>query len=166
MPQVATFHIGNEIFGVNILLTKEIGKIQEITQVPNAPEFVLGLMNLRGQIVTVMDPGVFLDQKTGVAVEERRLIILKNQFELDELYRNDLIGEINMSRDTLAIVIDRIGDVIDVEPESIRATPPNLASVKKEFVAGIIQHGQKLIILLDMSALAKRCIPQAETLHS
>lgn len=162
MPQVATFHIGDELFGVDILLTKEIGKLQEITDVPLSPEFILGLMNLRGQIVTVMDPGVFLDQKSQVAPEERRLIILKNQGELDELYRNDLIEPIQTSRDTLAIVIDRIGDVIEVDADDIRPTPPNLSVVKKEYVSGIIQQQTKLIILLDMSALAKRCIPQVE----
>jgi len=163
MPQVATFHIGDEIFGVDILLTKEIGRIQDLTKVPQSPEFILGLMNLRGQVVTVMDPGVFLGQTSSVDSEDRRLIILKNQNELDDLYRNDLIAETNTSRDTLAIVIDRIGDVIDVDNSSVQATPPNISSVKREFVAGIIQQGKKLIILLDMSSLAKRCIPQVET---
>jgi len=162
MPQVATFHIGDEIFGVDILLTKEIGRIQEITDVPQSPDYILGLMNLRGQIVTVMDPGVFLGQDSSVGPEDRRLIILKNQAELDELYRNDLISEPNTSKDTLAIVIDKISDVLDIDESEIQGTPPNLSSVKKEFVAGIIQQGKQLIILLDMGALAKRCIPQDE----
>lgn len=162
MPQVATFQIGDELFGVDILLTKEIGRLQEITDVPQSPEFILGLMNLRGQIVTVMDPGVFLDQNSQVPPEDRRLIILKNQGELDELFRNDLIEEIHTSRDTLAIVIDRIGDVIEVDADDIRPTPPNLSVVKKEFVSGIIQQQAKLIILLNMGALAKRCIPHVE----
>jgi len=100
MPQVATFHIGDEIFGVDILYTKEIGKIQEITDVPMSPEFILGLMNLRGQVVTVMDPGVFLNQKSSADPADRRLIILKNQGELEDLYKNDLIGEVHMSKDT------------------------------------------------------------------
>ncbi|MDT8446254.1 MAG: chemotaxis protein CheW [bacterium] len=165
MAQVATFHIGDELFGVDILLTKEIGKLQEITEVPMAPDFFLGLMNLRGQVVTVMDPGVFLDQKCQVAPEERRLIILKNKGELDDLFRNDLIEETSMSRDTLAIVIDRIGDVVEVADEDIRPTPPNLSVVKKEFVSGIIQQQSKLIILLDMGALAKRCIPKEEAVN-
>ncbi|PCI30440.1 MAG: hypothetical protein COB67_01980 [SAR324 cluster bacterium] len=158
MPQVATFHIGDEVFGVNILLTKEIGKIHEITMVPKAPKFILGLMNLRGQIVTVMDPGVFLEQTSGVAPEDRRLIILKTEDELDSLRKNDLIQGNHMPQDTLAIVIDHIGDVIEVDSGDILPPPPNLAGQKKEFVSGIIQHGTQLVILLAMSKLAKMCI--------
>ena len=47
MPQLATFHIGDQTFAIDILLTKEIGKIHEITIVPETPEYVVGLMNLR-----------------------------------------------------------------------------------------------------------------------
>lgn len=157
MPQVATFNIGDEIFGVDILLTKEIGKIQEITKVPQSPEFILGLMNLRGQIVTIMDPGVFLDQQSTVAPEERRLIILKTEDELEPLRKNELIAGNHMSSDKLAIVIDQIGDVIEIESSDILGPPPNLSGHKKEIVTGIIQQGKKLVILLAMSELVALC---------
>lgn len=162
MPQVATFHLGDEIFGVDILMTKEMGKIQEITKVPGSPAFILGLMNLRGQIVTLMDPGVFLDQKSKVRPTERRLIILKNEEELQELRRNDLIEVDEVSNDTIALVIDSIGDVVDVESEAILPAPPNLSGRKKEFVSGIIQQGKKLIILLEISNLINMCIEESE----
>lgn len=162
MPQVATFHIGDEIFGVDILLTKEIGKIHEITNVPQSPDFILGLMNLRGQIVTIMDPGVFLEEKSKVLPEERRLIILKTENELEQLRKNDLIQGNHMSKDTLAIVIDRIGDVIEVESDAILPPPPNLSEKKTEFVSGIIQQGTQLVILLAMSKLTETCITEKQ----
>ncbi len=158
MPQIATFRIGDEIFGVNILLTKEIGKISEITNVPGAPEYILGLMNLRGQIVTIMDPGVFLDQKSQVSSREKRLIILKKEDELDQLRRNNLIVDNYMSKDTLAIVADSISDVIEIESEGILPVPANLSGSKKEIVLGVIQQGEELIILLAINKLAEICI--------
>jgi len=162
MPQIATFHLGDEVYGIDILLTKEIGKIQEITRVPEAQEYFLGLMNLRGQIVTLMNPGVFLDQKSQVPPEDRRLIILKTEGELEELRRHGLIQGHEMTKDILALVIDRIGDVIEVEPEKISPPPPSLAGKKKEFVTGVIQLSQRLVILLDAAALSRMCIVPGE----
>ena len=162
MPQVATFYIGDELFGVDILMTKEMGKIQEITEVPSSPDFILGLMNLRGQIVTLMDPGVFLDQNSLVEPAERRLIIIKNESELEELRRHDLIDVDEVSEDTIALVIDLIGDVIEVETEEILPPPPNLEGRKKEFVEGIIQTEKQLIILLDISKLINMCVEKSE----
>ena len=91
MPQIATFHIGKEVFGIDILLMKEIGKKSKMTKVPQSPEFILGLMNLRGQIVTIVDPGVFLDQTLKVPIQDQRLIILKNENELEQLRKKNLI---------------------------------------------------------------------------
>ena len=158
MPQIATFHIGDEIFGIDILLMKEIGKKNEMTKVPKSPDFILGLMNLRGQIVTIVDPGVFLDQKLKISPEDQRLIILKNENELDQLRKKGLIREHHISKDTLAIVVDHISDVISIEMENILPPPPNLSRTKKEFVSGIVQQADQLIILLEIAKLAEICI--------
>ena len=162
MPQIATFFLGDETFGIDILMTKEIGKLQEITHVPEAPNYILGLMNLRGQIVTLMDPGAFLDQDSAVEPQDRRLIILKTEDELDELRRNNLVSGSPMSKDILALVIDRVGDVIDVDRETITAPPPNLSVGKKEFVTGVIQLEKKLVILIDVVALSQKCMQTTE----
>ena len=158
MPQIATFHIGKEVFGIDILLMKEIGKKSEMTKVPQSPEFILGLMNLRGQIVTIVDPGVFLDQTLTVPVQDQRLIILKNENELEQLRKKNLIRENHMSKDTLAIVVDQISDVVDVEIDQILPPLPNLTRMKQEFVSGIVQQADQLIILLEITKLAEICI--------
>lgn len=163
MPQIATFHLGDEVYGIDILLTKEIGKVNEITDVPESPNYLLGLMNLRGQIVTLMNPGIFLDQQPQLGIYEQRLIILKTEEELEELRRHELVDVTEMSKDILALVIDKIGDVVDVKKEDISSPPPNLSGAKKEFVTGVIQLEKRLVILLDVSALAKMCIQQKET---
>ena len=158
MPQIATFHIGKEVFGIDILLMKEIGKKSEMTKVPQSPEFILGLMNLRGQIVTIFDPGVFLDQTLKVPVQDQRLIILKNENELEQLRKKNLIKDNHMSKDTLAIVVDHMSDVVDVELDQILPPLPNLTRMKQEFVSGIVQQADQLIILLEICKLAEICI--------
>ncbi len=162
MPQIATFFLGDETFGIDILMTKEIGKIQEITRVPEAPDYILGLMNLRGQIVTLMDPGAFLDQNSAVDPSTRRLIILKTEEELEELRRHNLVSGNRVSQDILALVIDRVGDVLEVDNAKITPPPSNLSAGKKEFVTGVIQLEKKLVILLDVVALAQKCTQQTK----
>ncbi len=129
-----------------------------MTKVPKSPGFILGLMNLRGQIVTIVDPGAFLDQKLNISPPDQRLIILKNENELEQLRRKGLIRENHMSRDTLAIVVDHISDVITVEMDNVLPPPPNLTRMKKEFVSGIVQQADQLVILLEISKLAEICI--------
>jgi len=159
MPQIATFQIGIEVFGIDILLTKEICRKNDITRVPQAPKFILGLMNLRGQIVTIMDPGVILGQsQPRIDAVDQRLIILKKENELEQLRKKNLIRNNHLSKDPLAIVVDRIIDVITVDPETILPPPPNLSPAKKEFVSGVIQLKDQLIILLEISRLAEICI--------
>lgn len=158
MPQVATFKIGNELFGVDILLTKEIGKVPEITDVPQAPDFVLGLINLRGQIVTVIDPGIFLNEQSESSIESKRLIILKNEDELESLRSRGLIEKNHIGKDTLAIVVDQIQDVIDIEENDIAPPPSNLGGPKKELIKGIIQQSDHLVIVLAINEIARRCL--------
>jgi purine-binding chemotaxis protein CheW len=164
MPQVATFKIGEETFGIDILLIKEIGKIPEITLVPQAPEHILGLINLRGQIVTVMDPGVFLDQKSEDVSKKQRLIILKKESDLEQLRKLNLIEGHHISKDTLAIIVDNINDVIEVDNNDISLPPANISGTKREIVSGIIQQDNQLIVLLAISEIARLCVaPQGSS---
>ena len=158
MPQIATFYIGDELFGVNILLTKEIGKVLDITRVPASQNYILGLMNLRGQIVTIMNPSYFLGCKLERGIENCSLIILKNEKEILDLQKKTLLIENKMSRDTLAIAIDSVKDVIDVENEDIGRPPTNLTEQRKEFITGIIQLGDELVLMLDLGRLTEMCI--------
>lgn len=153
MPQLATFHIGDQTFAIDILLTKEIGKIHEITIVPETPEYVVGLMNLRGQILTIMDPSMFLDRNKDKSIEEQRLIILKTTAELRTLEDQTLYEKHQNIKDPLAILIDEMGDVLEVDNNDITPPPSSLAGIKREFVAGIIQLEKKLVIVLNVDRL-------------
>lgn len=158
MPQLATFLIGDETFAIDILLTKEIGRMTEITSIPEAPKQIVGLMNLRGQILTIMDPRVFLDRESHVRPEHRRLIILKTESELAGLRRDGEISTGTMARDPLAIVIDEMGDVLEVERDQVSPPPPNLSTVNREFVSGVVQLKNNLVIILAIDRLVQLCM--------
>lgn len=81
MRQFISFYLGNERYAIDILHAKEIGRLHELSPVPEAPEYLLGIMNLRGQILTVTDPQFFLEQKSVLKLEQRVLIILKTRSE-------------------------------------------------------------------------------------
>lgn len=157
MPQLSTFHLGNELFAIDILITKEIGKIMEITKVAGSHDFVLGLMNLRGQVVTIIDPSLFLDQKSRIPLDMRKLIILKTENEVNELRRNDITVSTILSKDPMAIVVDQISDVLDVEQEQILPVPSNITGNKRELVTGVVQLDKQLVIILAMEKLIKLC---------
>ena len=163
MPQLATFHIGDQTFAIDILLTKEIGRIQEITVVPETPEYIVGLMNLRGQILTIMDPSMFLERNNEKKIENQRLIILKTTVELKTLEDQRLYENHQNIKDPLAILIDEVGDVLEVESNDITPPPSNLSGIKREFVAGVVQLENKLVIMLNVDRLVAMCL-QADAL--
>jgi len=157
MSQLATFYVGSELFAIDVLITKEIGKILEVSKVPGAQEFILGLMNLRGQVVTIIDPCFFLDQVSNTPLENKKLIIPKTENDLDELRRNGIDITTALRKDPLAIVVDQIGDVIDINPEEILPVPPNITGEKRDIVSGVVQLEKQLVIILAMDKLSEKC---------
>ena len=165
MPQLATFYIGTEVFGINILLAREIGKSVEITPVPQAPEHILGLINLRGQILTIMEPRFFLSDThiASTLLKERKLIIFKTEGELSTLKKHGLLSEKTYIKDPLAIVIDEIGDVVNIDATEISQPPPNLSGVKREYISGVYQRKEGLVILLDLNRLVQAALPPSDS---
>ena len=81
--QFITFYLGEDLFGLDILLVREINRHLELTRVDRTPEFVRGLMNLRGQIVTVLDLGIRLGIGARAIERESSCIVLKTRGELE-----------------------------------------------------------------------------------
>lgn len=158
MRQFISFYLGNERYALDILLSKEIGRLHDVSQVPEAPEYLIGIMNLRGQILTVMDPQFFLAQKPVQSSDEKVLIILKTRAELNRLNRlsrRDFNTEVAI-KDPLAILVDRMGETLNVEDKDIYPSLPNVAPEKKEFIAGLIQQNNEFIIILAVEKLIRR----------
>lgn len=130
--ELATFYIGEALCGLDILNIQEINKIQELTPVPQAPEYVRGVLNLRGRIVTVID----LAKKVGLgdtseSVDTRNLIV-------------------NSRDGTIGLFVSKIGDVCEIQIDAIESTPVNMHGIQETFFSGVYKNSSKLIGMLDL----------------
>jgi purine-binding chemotaxis protein CheW len=140
--QVLSFRLGEETYGVDILAVKEIRGWAPVTRIPQSSEHVLGVLNLRGAIVPIMD--------------------LRRLFALNSAEFTPVTVVIVMSLATAnghrecGIVVDAVSDVVDVPPESIRPTPALNGKAHNDFVAGLAQVDDGMLILLDAAELLGR----------
>jgi purine-binding chemotaxis protein CheW len=134
--QIVSFKLGKETFGVKVSQVREIGKVENITKIPKMPNYIEGVMNLRGQITTVID--------------------LKKRFNID----GDKSGNTAASRiivaeigDTqIGIIVDEVEDVMRVPRQSISSPPKTLASrAEMNFLVGICKLPDRMIMLLDLN---------------
>jgi len=129
------FKTGGEFFAVPIGTVKEIVKVPEITSVPDTPDFLNGIMNLRGRLVPVID----LSKRLGMAYEgkkkSRRVLVL----ELD----GSLVG----------LMVDSASEILKVREDLIEPPPGLISAVGAEYVTGVCKLKDKLVVLLDISRL-------------
>ena len=135
--QVLTFILSDEEYGVDILRVQEIKGWDAVTQVPNTPEYVRGVINLRGIIVPI------IDLRTRFSMEQREygptnvVIVLK------------VISGNNDSR-IMGIVVDGVSDVYNVNKDEIKAAPDFGEGVDSSFVKGLATVEEKMVIILDI----------------
>ena len=130
--QLVSFTIGEEEFGVDILKVQEINRMVEVTRVPNAPEYVDGVINLRGKVIPIID----LRRRFGMERKEKdkdtRIIVV------------ELGGKI------LGFVVDAVSEVLRI-PKSVTEPPPSIiAGIKAEYITAIGKLEDRLLILLDL----------------
>ncbi len=140
--QYATFYIDKAFYGIPILTVREISRFFTITPIQGADERIEGLLNLRGQIVTVLNLGKCLHTTPVPLTEASRIIILKTD---EDLSPEAVESGISTAPDTLALLVSRIGDVVDADDNNIDSTPPHLSG---SYVSGVIQQGSELLTLL------------------
>lgn len=130
-----SFLLDDEIYGIPILDVKEIIGIMEITHIPKMPEFVKGVVNLRGKIIPVID----LRLKFGISereYDERTCIIV---VEISTSTGNKLTG----------FIVDMVSEVLDILPEQFEELPEYGTEVKQEFLQGLGKVKDKVIMILD-----------------
>ena len=155
MKQFASFYIGENLFGIDIRLIREINRNIEITPVDRAPKFVRGLLNLRGQIVTVIDLGV----RIGLVGKEEernngRCIVLKTSEELSQKRSEDPALE-DTARDLVALYVDDIGDMVTIDEKELESPPANIGEVEGEFFSGVAKLEKELLVILKVEELLK-----------
>lgn len=131
-----TFQLGSETFGIAILKVQEIDGMMAVTRVPRTPEFVRGVINLRGKVIPVID--------------------LRTKFGLEPKMDGDrtCIIVVQIVRDgtgvTTGIIVDEVSEVVDIPAGQIEPTPALGSAVDTEFIRGMGKLGQKVVMLLDV----------------
>ena len=135
--QLVGFVIGNELFGVDILTVQEIIRDATITGIPDAPDFLEGVINLRGRIVPVIDL-------------RKRLKLVDS----DQLITDPWIIILTVEERITGFIVDRVTKVLHVPNESIKP-PPDIvvAGLKSQYIQGVCKMDKRLLILLNFSRI-------------
>jgi purine-binding chemotaxis protein CheW len=139
LHQYLTFKLGEEIFAIDVSQVREILDVTNITKVPRAPEFMRGVINVRGSVVPVVDVRL----KFGIAATERTLDtrIVVMEIALD--------GEVCV----IGALADAVHNVMDLDANQIEAPPKIGAKWNSTFIKGIGKHNDQFIIILDVDRI-------------
>ncbi|GAB3093810.1 chemotaxis protein CheW [Lysobacter terrae] len=130
-----TFALGSEEYGVDILKVKEIRGYDAVTRLPDAPDYIKGVINLRGTIVPVID------------------MRLKFRLERAEYTTLTVMIVLNVADRVVGMVVDSVSDVVRLPDEQIRAVPEIGATIDRQFLTGIGTLDERMLILLDIERL-------------
>lgn len=150
--QFVTFDTRGLAFGIDILLVREIYDHLEITPVDDAPPYIKGLLNLRGQIVTVFDLGKRLSLGATVTGEDTSCIVLKTNQELERGPTRDLLHDYT-STEQVGLLVDRVNNVVSVNTKRIEPSHTYSSGVAGRFMDGVIKLQNKLLVTLRTSEL-------------
>lgn len=133
--QLVSFKIGDEEFGVDILSVQEINRMSQITKVPNTPEFIEGVINLRGRIVPVIDLRVKLGMVRKDHGKDTRIVVV------------ELKGK------TMGFIVDEMNEVLRISKDITEAPPDIVGGVNSEYITSIGKLDDRLLILLDLEKI-------------
>ncbi len=130
-----TFRLGQEEYGIDILKVQEIRGYDAVTRIANAPDFIKGVINLRGVIVPIVD--------------------MRIKFRLGEAEYNSftVVVILNVMGRVVGIVVDSVSDVLELANEQIRAAPEFSAALDSSYIMGLGSIGERMLILMDIEKL-------------
>ena len=139
VQQFATFYVGNLLMGVDIRQVQEINRQLEVTAVPQAPECVRGVINLRGEVTTVID---------------LRTVLGLDQTEVTRYSRNLIV---NSEGESIGFLVDKISDILTLSSDQISPAPTNIKGVQGKYFLGVHTLESEILVLLNVEeALADR----------
>jgi purine-binding chemotaxis protein CheW len=133
--QWVTFRLGEEIYGINVMQVQEVLRVTETAPVPGAPDYVVGIINLRGNVVTVID------------TRKRFGLIPK---EPDDASR---IVIIEAEDQVIGILVDSVAEVVELRASEIESAPNVGNEESATYIQGVTSHGGQLLILVDLNQL-------------
>ena len=131
------FTVGSEEFCVDILKVQEIIRMVEITVMPNAPDYVEGVINLRGKIIPIIDfrKRMNLPYAENINEQTRRIVV------------------VSFGKVTVGLVVDKVSHVMKLSPDQISPTPDVIKGFDSECLMGVGRSGDRLLILLDLEKM-------------
>jgi purine-binding chemotaxis protein CheW len=134
--QYVTFSLGEELFGVEVSRTREILSLTPVTRVPQTPEYLLGVINLRGQVVPVVDMRLKLGLSAGAETEDTCIIVVDVQVDGEAI--------------TVGALADAVREVMDIRSDQIEPPPRLGTRLKTEFIKGMGKLDEQFLILLNI----------------
>src|SRR5262245_13101580 len=150
--QVLTFTLGEETYGVDILRVQEIRGWQPVTRIPQAPSHVLGVLNLRGSIVPIVDLRMRFNLQHAEYIPLTVIIVLTVQSSI--------------GRRDFGVVVDGVSDVIDVAANDVKPAPEFGSHVSTEFIEGLAAVSGRMVMLLDIDHLIGRDVTGVTSLSA
>ncbi len=132
---LVSFVIGAEEFGVDILKVREINRISEVTRVPNAPEFISGVINLRGKVIPIVD----LRTRFG--------------FTKKEADKHTRIVVVEMAGRVVGFIVDAVREVLRISDGIVEPPPQMVAGIGSEYITAVAKLDDRLLILLDLEQI-------------
>ena len=129
--QLVSFGLADEVYGIEITKVREIILISEITQIPQTPHYVKGLINLRSTVIPVIDLRSFFGLPEGEKTDESRIMVLQ------------------AGGKTVGIMVDAVSEVLRVKKDQIVPPPPTVAGLGREYITGLVKLDKQLLILLN-----------------
>ncbi|MCY6369919.1 chemotaxis protein CheW [Clostridium ganghwense] len=135
MKKVLTFYLGQTLFGIELDLVKEITRNIEYTSVFGAKNYIKGLMNLRGNIITIFDLSAIVGEECNKENIRTKCVVLKSNFE---------------DSDNIGFLVDKTGEVIDVKEEDFCELPQNTGESKGKYISSVINLEKEFLRMLNL----------------
>ncbi|HEY7771560.1 MAG TPA: chemotaxis protein CheW [Marinagarivorans sp.] len=133
--QWVTFHLAGETYGVNVMQVQEVLRYTEIAPVPGAPHYVIGIINLRGNVVTVIDTRNRFGLTPGEITDNTRIVIIEAE------------------KNVVGILVDSVAEVVYLQQSEIE-TAPNVGNEESaKFIQGVCHKNNELLILIELDKL-------------
>ncbi|WP_038177015.1 MULTISPECIES: chemotaxis protein CheW [Vibrio] len=133
--QWVTFQLEEETYGINVMQVREVLRYTEIAPVPGAPDYVLGIINLRGNVVTVIDTRSRFGLMEGEITDNTRIIVIESEHQV------------------IGILVDSVAEVVYLRSSEIDTTPSVGTDESAKFIQGVSNRDGKLLILVDLNKL-------------
>ncbi len=133
--QLVSFCLGDEEYGIEITKVQEIILIGEITRVPQTPDYIKGLINLRSMVIPIVDLRLRFGMELQAATDDTRIMV------------------VNVDGKTIGIVVDAVSEVLRISEDQISPPPPTISGLGQEYLTGLVKLDQRLLILLDIDKI-------------